>query len=178
MRAASNPSPKVVSVFFLIKVSCKPMASSVRFLMTILPAIAAFNHGHRNMSHHQTRPSAPCTSARAPSLTPGPGAGGCGESRGHWHTSSLCIRSVTPSSVWLLTQRRYPGWHTKPSIIKSALPHTYINVSALPASWDIRNLNGKSLATDNRNQHIPQYEPRRIWLPCCLNTMCGMNAAP
>ena len=60
--------------------------------MTILPAIAAFNHGHRDMSHHQTRPSAPCTSARAPSLTPGPGAGGCGESRGHWHILMHSLR--------------------------------------------------------------------------------------
>jgi cathepsin X len=51
----------------------------------------------------------------------------------------------------------YPGWHTKPSVVISPLPHTYINASTLPKSWDIRNLNGKSLATDNRNQHIPQY---------------------
>ena len=50
----------------------------------------------------------------------------------------------------------YPGMK-KPSIVKSPLPHTYMNMSALPRSYDIRNINGKSLATDNRNQHIPQY---------------------
>jgi len=45
----------------------------------------------------------------------------------------------------------------RPSIIKSPLPHTYLKPSDLPNSYDIRNLNGRSLATDNRNQHIPQY---------------------
>jgi len=50
----------------------------------------------------------------------------------------------------------YPG-QPKPSIVKSPLPHTYLNMSDLPRSYDIRDLNGKSLATDNRNQHIPQY---------------------
>lgn len=51
----------------------------------------------------------------------------------------------------------YPGERPKPSIVQSPLPHTYMNMSALPRTYDIRNLNGKSLATDNRNQHIPQY---------------------
>ena len=34
----------------------------------------------------------------------------------------------------------------KPNIIKSPLPHTYLKPSDLPKSYDIRNLNGKSLA--------------------------------
>jgi hypothetical protein len=45
----------------------------------------------------------------------------------------------------------------RPSIVKSPLPHTYLSIEDLPKSYDIRNLNGRSLATDNRNQHIPQY---------------------
>ena len=45
----------------------------------------------------------------------------------------------------------------KPTRVKSPLPHTYLDMTALPASYDIRNMSGKSLATDNRNQHIPQY---------------------
>ena len=45
----------------------------------------------------------------------------------------------------------------KPTLVKSPLPHTYLDMTALPASYDIRNMSGKSLATDNRNQHIPQY---------------------
>jgi hypothetical protein len=53
----------------------------------------------------------------------------------------------------------YPG-QPKPSIVKSPLPHTYLNMSDLPRSYDIRDLNGKSLATDNRNQHIPQCASR------------------
>ena len=43
----------------------------------------------------------------------------------------------------------------KPSIVRSPLPHTYLK--ELPAAYDIRDINGRSLATDNRNQHIPQY---------------------
>jgi cathepsin X len=43
----------------------------------------------------------------------------------------------------------------RPSLIKSPMPHTYIK--DVPTSWDIRNINGRSLATINRNQHIPQY---------------------
>mmetsp|Transcript_85483 Transcript_85483/g.147782 ORF Transcript_85483/g.147782 Transcript_85483/m.147782 type:complete len:303 (-) Transcript_85483:57-965(-) len=45
----------------------------------------------------------------------------------------------------------------KPSIVKSPLPHEYMDLEALPASWDVRNLHGGSFATINRNQHIPQY---------------------
>ena len=45
----------------------------------------------------------------------------------------------------------------KPTRVKSPLPHTYLDMTALPASYDIHNISGKSLATDNRNQHIPQY---------------------
>ena len=50
----------------------------------------------------------------------------------------------------------YPGQRPKPSIVRSPLPHTYLKPADLPDSYDIRNLDGKSLATDNRNQHIPQ----------------------
>jgi cathepsin X len=51
----------------------------------------------------------------------------------------------------------YPAGFKKTGIVKSPLPHTYVNVSSLPESYDIRNLGGRSFATDNRNQHIPQY---------------------
>eukprot|EP00244_Chara_vulgaris_P012612 TRINITY_DN672_c0_g2_i11.p1 TRINITY_DN672_c0_g2~~TRINITY_DN672_c0_g2_i11.p1 ORF type:complete len:640 (-),score=83.83 TRINITY_DN672_c0_g2_i11:1276-3162(-) len=43
------------------------------------------------------------------------------------------------------------------SLIKSPLPHTYLNMNNLPRSYDIRNLNERSYATINRNQHIPYY---------------------
>jgi hypothetical protein len=42
------------------------------------------------------------------------------------------------------------------SRVVSPMPHTYVKVEDLPASYDIRNVNGQSLATMNRNQHIPQ----------------------
>ena len=43
----------------------------------------------------------------------------------------------------------------KTSVVKSALPHTYMK--DVPTEYDIRNLNGVNYATIDRNQHIPQY---------------------
>ena len=53
--------------------------------------------------------------------------------------------------------RRSPG--KRPSLIKSPLPHEYMDMDNLPVSYDIRAMGGRSLATDNSNQHIPQCEP-------------------
>lgn len=44
-----------------------------------------------------------------------------------------------------------------PSIVRSPVPSETLDLESLPASWDIRDIKGKSLATINRNQHIPQY---------------------
>jgi len=50
----------------------------------------------------------------------------------------------------------------KASIIKSPLPHTYLKPSDLPKSYDIRDLNGKSLAL--RAQLISNHQtPARHW---------------
>ena len=45
----------------------------------------------------------------------------------------------------------------KKSVVKSPLPHTYLTKDALPKEYDIRNLDGVSYASIDRNQHIPQY---------------------
>ena len=52
----------------------------------------------------------------------------------------------------------YPtDWTITPSVIKSPLPITYVNVSALPNQYDIRSLYGINYATPNKNQHSPQF---------------------
>ena len=43
------------------------------------------------------------------------------------------------------------------SVIKSPQPHTYLTKADLPKEYDIRNLDGVSYASIDRNQHIPQY---------------------
>jgi len=41
--------------------------------------------------------------------------------------------------------------------VVSKMPHEYLKTEDLPTSYDIRNINGVSYATIDRNQHIPQY---------------------
>ena len=45
----------------------------------------------------------------------------------------------------------------KQSVVTSPLPHTYLSEKDLPKEYDIRDLDGVSYASIDRNQHIPQY---------------------
>ena len=68
---------------------------------------------------------------------------------------SALVATVTSVTAYNHGHRALPAGVGYASNVKSAMPHTY--VQDVPSSFDIRNLSGRSLATDNRNQHIPQY---------------------
>lgn len=42
-------------------------------------------------------------------------------------------------------------------MVTTPLPHTYLSEADLPKEYDIRDLEGVSYASIDRNQHIPQY---------------------
>lgn len=46
---------------------------------------------------------------------------------------------------------------TVKEVITEPLPITYVNVSALPTTWDWRNMSGVNYLTQTLNQHIPVY---------------------
>ena len=52
-------------------------------------------------------------------------------------------------------------WNGSPKLnnerITGPRAHQLLNVAALPADWDWRNVNGTNFLTESRNQHIPQY---------------------
>lgn len=41
-------------------------------------------------------------------------------------------------------------------VITQPLPHTFVDLEAVPKAFDWRNISGVSLVTQNLNQHIPQ----------------------
>jgi len=48
-------------------------------------------------------------------------------------------------------------WDTVKPVILSPLPHTFVDIDALPANFAWNSVNGTNYATLARNQHIPQY---------------------
>lgn len=46
---------------------------------------------------------------------------------------------------------------TVKEVIKSPLPRDYVNVAALPTTYDWRNMSGVNYVTTQLNQHIPKY---------------------
>ena len=51
-----------------------------------------------------------------------------------------------------------PG-HTRPELVKSPLPHTYVSQQELPAAFSWGDVNGESYLTRALNQHVPQCAP-------------------
>ena len=56
--------------------------------------------------------------------------------------------------------KEMPG-HTRPELVKSALPHSYVTQEEIPPSWNWGAVNGVSFLTRALNQHVPQCASRR-----------------
>lgn len=69
----------------------------------------------------------------------------------------LTVFSVTsakrPSEIWFSEEVRNLNLDSP----LHAAPHTYLNATALPESFDWHDVNGTSYVTHSLNQHIPQY---------------------
>jgi len=71
----------------------------------------------------------------------------------------LCVAvaaSAASQLKWGTKIMKMPG-HTIPRHVTEPEPYQYINMSALPTSYDWRNVGGLNLVTKDLNQHIPQY---------------------
>eukprot|EP01084_Bolivina_argentea_P272262 463518_1 len=71
------------------------------------------------------------------------------------------IKRLTPKSKFMGNGGKpcafKSDWKKIPPKITSPLPHTYIDVNALPNKFVWNNVNGTNYASLARNQHIPQY---------------------
>ena len=47
-------------------------------------------------------------------------------------------------------------WTLNTPVIKTPIPSSYVNVSSLPSTYDIRNLDGRNYATPQRNEHTEE----------------------
>jgi cathepsin X len=84
------------------------------------------------------------------------------ETQCSWATPVPMTRTVDAKAT--PTKRRFHPAGAKhlirsnaPVHVKTPMPSEYLKPDDLPKSYDIRNLNGKSYASIDRNQHIPQY---------------------
>lgn len=66
--------------------------------------------------------------------------------------------STTRSSTLGFSSCGYPtDWTLNTPVIKTPIPSSYVNVSSLPSTYDIRNLDGRNYATPQRNEHSPLF---------------------
>ena len=66
---------------------------------------------------------------------------------------NLPDKKVAKGTYWT-TPTAFPNPDGK-QIIKSPLPHTYVNFYELPKSYDPRDINGIDYTTELQNQHVP-----------------------
>lgn len=93
-----------------------------------------------------------------------------------WTTAVAALALCSSSGV---SGARWGGGYVRSADrsahVTTAPPHTYVNVSGLPKSFDWRSIHGTRFVTISRNQHIPSY-CGACWafgaFVCCLS-MCS-----
>ncbi len=71
-------------------------------------------------------------------------------------TSASASADTTPAPKRFNEYKIMPG-HTKRSVVRSPLAHTYVEAKALPKTFVWNNVGGHNFLSKSLNQHIPQY---------------------
>jgi hypothetical protein len=69
----------------------------------------------------------------------------------------IAAEATTGSSSAAETEIKVLPGHTRQNLVRSPLPHEYIDADSLPRSFSWANVNRTSYLTKSLNQHIPQY---------------------
>jgi hypothetical protein len=64
--------------------------------------------------------------------------------------------AASAAAVTYVSELVDPPGHTRPEVVRSPLPHTYVAEEQLPESFNWGDIGGQSYLTRALNQHVPQ----------------------
>jgi hypothetical protein len=90
---------------------------------------------------------------------------------------SPAAQGTTPAAgiappVTYVSELRDPPGHTRPEVVRSPLPHTYVAQEQLPESFNWGDIGGQSYLTRALNQHVPQCACAVGALPAAAACVC------